>query len=77
VHRAGVAPGYKPAEVTLSRGGPNQVKIANLTLERDEAPRFGRLQGSVRDGRTGRPVPGAVIFIDVGDAVILDADLRR
>ena len=57
------APNYKANEQTVARGKPNEDKTLLINMLRDDRPAMGKLRGSLKDGRTGKPVPHGTIFV--------------
>lgn len=59
------APGYGSTTQAINRGTPGEVKQLTLRMDSNAQVAQGSIKGSIKDGRTGRPVRHAVVFIPV------------
>lgn len=68
------APGFRPAEQTVPRGQAGEVKALAFKLQPTGAEASGELKGSLKDGRTGKPVRGELLLPSLSKKFRAEAD---
>lgn len=68
------APGYRPAEQTIPRGAPDEIKTVDFALQPAGEDAKGQIRGSLKDSRTGRAVKGQIVIPSLGQKVQVEED---
>ncbi len=68
------APNYRPSEQTIARGTGDQVTQLTFKLQAFGEAASGQIKGSIKDGRSGKPLKGEVFIPALGKRLTSDKD---
>ncbi|MEZ0312370.1 MAG: collagen binding domain-containing protein [Myxococcota bacterium] len=68
------APNYRPAEQTIQRGTGDQTTQLTFKLQSLGEAATGQMKGSIKDGRSGKPLKGEIFIPALGKRLTSDKD---